>query len=515
MTELSAVLKGANFTWKAGGVRAARDLWLNLKGGQIHAVVGENGAGKTTLGQIIAGVLRPDSGVLQLGERHYDLSRHRRGLLQGFGLVRQHCIWPSDFRIRETAFLGRRPRGLRAQNWEFSRVAERWGLGDINPEERVGEVDAATLQRAQMVAALMMGARFLVLDEPSSAWEEGLEAEFFALLNLLRAEGRAILLITHRIDDVFRIADVVTVLKDGRVVGTWDIGKANKEKLISAMFGGSEFTGLDLSIGARRAIRGRAQFEDGGTRAPGEGVMPVLEARNLSFKGPRQRRLKSVSFKIFPGEILAVSGLWGEGLSCLEDVLTGSIESTSGELLMDAAPCKGILELRRRGLRYVPSNKLERGSSLDSTLAENIVALESTKLSKLGWLNPVRLNRHAEIRRLGWGVPGNVNQRLGELSGGNIQRAILERELCVGAKLYVLAEPVWGLDELSRRKVYTQMERIRDMGAAILLLASDMDEALRIANRIGVIHGGQLCEIRNAVDWNRNELQRTIAGLRI
>lgn len=510
MTEPSSILREVNFTWKTSGVRAARDLWLNLYGGQIHAVVGENGAGKTTLGHIISGVMRPDSGILQIGKRQYNLSRHRHGLFRNFGLVRQHCIWPPSFRIREVAFLGRKPRGLRAQNREFSLIAKRWSLSDIDPEERVGKMDAARLQRAQLVVALMRETKFLVLDEPSSAWEEGREAEFFALLNLLRAEGRAILLITHRIDDVFRIADVVTVLKEGGIVGVWKVGKISKEELNSAMFGGNKLIGQDSNPG----LRGGVQPENNETCAPRSAVNPVLEARSINFESSRQQQLKSVSFKVFSGEILAITGLRGEGLSCLEDVLTGNIEPVSGELLIDSKSCRGSLELRRRGLRYVPSNKLERGSSLDSTLAENIMALESAKLPKLGWLNPARLNKLAEIRKLEWSGLGKVNQKLGELSGGNIQRAILEREICTDAKLYVLADPIWGLDESNRRKVYAQMERIRDGGAAILLLASDIDEALRIANRIGVVYGGELGEIRNSIDWNRNELQRTIAGLR-
>jgi len=504
MTELSAVLRRADFTWKTSGVKAARNLWLNLDGGRIHAVAGENGAGKTTLGHIIAGVLQPDSGFLQIGKIQYDLSKHRHGLFQSLGLVRQHCIWPPGFRIHEAAFLGRKPRSPRARKREFSRIAERWGFGDIDPEERVGRMDVFRLQRAQMAAALMIGTRFLVLDEPSSAWEEGNEAEFFALLNLLRTEGRAILLITHKIDDVFRIADVVTVLKEGRIVGTWNIGEIDKKGLTSAMFGGDRFTQLGLTIDSR--FRRKAQSEN--AHLPKSAVKPVLEVRNFGFENSH-RKLRSVSFKIFPGEILAITGLRGEGISCLEDALTGNIESVSGELLMDGRPCRG--SLRRRGLRYVPSNKLERGSSLDSTLAENIMALEAAKFAKLGWLSPARLNKLAEIRRLGWKVLGKVNQKLGELSGGNIQRAILEREIGMDARLYILADPVWGLDELSRKMVHAQMEKIRDRGAAILLLASDIDEALEIANRIGVIYGGQLHEIRNY--WSRRELQKAIAGL--
>jgi len=513
MAEASAILKRANFTWKSSGVQAARNLWLKLDGGRIHAVVGENGAGKTTLGHILAGVLRPDSGVLQIGERHYNLSKHKSGLFRELGLLRQHCIWPSSFRIREAAFLGRKPIGQRTQSREIAQTAERWGLGDINPEERVGEMDAVSLQRAQMVVALMMEAKFLVLDEPSSVWGRERENEFFDLLNLLRMEGRAILLITHRIDDVFRIADVVTVLKEGRIVGIWDIGEINKEALTSAMFEENRLTQSVSTTSSK--FRGKSKSENDKFRALKSPVKPVLEAQNLSFKGPRQRQLKSLSFRIFPGEILAIVGLREEGLSCLEDMLTGNIESSSGELIVEAKPCRGALELRRRGLRYVPSNKLERGSSLDSTLAENVMVLKSAELSKYGWLSPARLNEFAEIRESGLGVLGKVNRKLGELSGGNIQRAILEREIFTDSKLYVLADPVWGLDESGRRKVHEQMERIRNRGAAILLLASNMDEALGISNRIGVIYGGRLGEIRNVEDWNRNELQRKIAGVRI
>jgi simple sugar transport system ATP-binding protein len=540
MAEPPVVIRNISHVWPGSGLQVCHNVSLQVGKPGVHALVGENGAGKTTLGHIASGVLTPDSGYLLMDGHALNLAENRRGLIDGVGLIRQRSIWPPALTILEAAVLGRpgTPPVRRKQIRLFSETAVRWGLEDVDPLRSVAGTDAATLQRAEMVAALMFSHRFIILDEPSSAWEEGRSEEFFNLLNRLRDSGCGILLITHRLEDVFRIADEVTVMRHGRVVGSWDAGSLDYTALTGYMFGEGNspqetVQSPDIPAGrhnpeenspvtkAGESPGGRSGESAGGSGvSPGESSnplraesTPVLELRNAGITAAGRTELQNISFSLSPGEILGITGLKEEGLRFLEDLLSGNRRADTGGLYVDSRLMKGgSPAMRRAGLRYVPSDKTGRGSSLSSTMTENLLLLESRRLSRRGWLHPERVRKWTDAGRRAAGIIGGPDQRMVELSGGNIQKVILQRELERHSRLLVASDPAWGLDEQSRRHVHLRIRQMRDEGTAVLLLASDLDEALDLSDRLGVISRGRLSEIRKTSLWNRREVAGLIAG---
>ncbi len=499
MAEFAASLREINHTWLPSGVMACRDVSLDLRSGSIHALVGENGAGKTTLGHILAGVRKPDAGTLQLTTGVVNLHEHKKGIFHEIGLIRQRNIWPPALTVREAAILGRKdsPKSIRKQQGLFIKTAEEWGLSGIDPEMPVSRMDSAMLQRAEMIASLMFNPEVLVLDEPSSAWEEGRGDEFFNLLRRLKDIGRGVLLITHKLEDVFSIADDVTVMRHGSVAGTWETKETDYSMLTREMFGEAETSGEDHSRGP--LIR--------------KDIPALLEADKIGITISGRRELESVSFHVRPGEILGITGLREEGLSSLEDVISGNRRLGSGTLKVNSKNIQsGAAGMRQAGLHYVPSDKTGRGASLKSTMSENMIVLESRNLAKSGWLHPRRVLHWTESRKNDGGIAGKPDQKLDELSGGNIQKVILQREITSNTRLLVVADPTWGLDERSRQQIHQKLRQTRDRGAAILLLASDLDEAIDLSDRMGVISGGRLSDILPTDEWNRNQAAELIAG---
>lgn len=501
MNEFPASLRGINHTWPRSGTVACRDVSLDLQPGCIHALVGENGAGKTTLGHILSGVREPDSGILNLGAGDINLADRRGGLFDEVGLIRQRSIWPGVLTVREAAILGRKAglRSVRGQKKLFMETAAQWGLDDIDPGTSVTGMGAAALQRAEMVAALMFNPRLLVLDEPASAWEEGRGEEFFRLLRKLKESGRSLLLITHRLEDVFQIADQVTVMRHGSVTGTWATAETDYSSITREMFGEE---GMNTRLPKRESLSENPADPD-----------LLLEADKIGLTVSGRTELAEVSFRLRQGEILGIAGLKEEGLSFLEDVVSGNRRLSTGNLRVGSKSVNsGAPAMRRAGLHYVPSDKTGRGASLGSTMSENMIVLESGRLAKRGWLGPRRIRIWTELRRNAGGISGEPDQKLDELSGGNIQKVILQREINKDAKLLLVADPTWGLDELSKQQVHRKLMESRNAGAAVLLLASDLDEALHLSDRVGIINGGRLSEIRPAGEWNRNDAAKMITG---
>jgi len=501
--KLSASLRDVNHHWRSSGVTACREVSLDLHTGSIHALVGENGAGKTTLGLILAGVLKPDSGILHLGSMEVRLEERSEGLIPGIALIRQRNIWPPVLTVREAAVLGqrKRPRKIREQVSAFNKTAEDWELTGINPENRISGMDAASLQRAEMIASLMFNPDVLILDEPSSAWEEGRADEFFHLMSRLKDTGKAVLLITHRLEDVFSIADRVTVMRHGRVTGSWDTDDTDYSIITREMFGDQPV--YSTPSGERTGLSGTISGE------------PRIQALEISAVDAGRKALEQITFQLYPGEILGITGLREEGLSTLEDVMTGNRRIDKGKLMLDSKPWPSTASaLRKAGLHYVPSDKTGRGSSLNSTLTENMIILETQNLSRNGWFLRNRVREWIDESRIEGGITGNPDQKLGELSGGNIQKVILQRELNSNTRLLIIADPAWGLDERSRHLVYEKIRDIRNRGAAVLLLASDLDEALELSDRMGVLSAGKISGIKDSTSWNRTDAARMIAGMK-
>jgi len=508
MADDSFRIQNVNHRWSGSGLRVCRDISLNIKKNSIHALIGENGAGKTTLGHIICGLQIPDTGTLTLGGKTIDLSQHTGGLIKGIGIIRQRSIWPTTLSVLEAAVLGRAkiPKKKSEQKNLFMETARHWNLEDVDPALMVSRLDAPTLQRAEMVASLMFEHQFLVLDEPATAWEEGRGQEFYSLMDRLKKSGCAVLLITHRLEDIFNIADEVTVMRHGRVGGHWDINDVKHAQLAECMFGEKGVNRKDLDHGRNE-------------RKTPEAESPVLELRKVELIIAGIRKLVDVNIALMSGEIMGITGLKEEGLRYLEEVVSGNRRPNGGALYVESKQIKrGPWGMRAANLRYVPSDRMGRGASLSSTMRENLLLLKTQAPTRGGWWYPKRMLGWFES---GWKVgddnrldiSGYTNQKLNELSGGNIQKVILRRELKSPTRLLLLSNPTWGLDERSRQLILRQIRQIRDKGTAVLLLSTDLDEVMELSDRVAVIRHGRLSAFRPASSWQRRELAHLIGGV--
>lgn len=504
-------LEGVSHTWPSSGVRACADVSLALRPGSVHALVGENGCGKTTLGHILAGVRQPDSGRLIFNGREIDLSKNFRGAIPGIGLVRQKNIWPSTLKLWEAAIVGRekRFRPPRIYINHFRRIADEWQIGGLNPHGKIGELDGATLQRGQLTAALMHNPKILILDEPAAGWEEGRAEEFFTLLKRFKQSGMGVLLITHRLEDVFRAADDLTVMNHGRVAASGPIGAFDHAAVTTEMFRGDDERGAM----EHSAPGGHPQSDEPQGKEQDRAAPLRCESVNLRIAG--RQILRQVNFDVRAGEIFSITGLREEGLVHLENVVSGQILPTSGRVLLAGEAVRGgCAKMRRAGLGYVPSDTPMRGASLISTVAENMMVLEAKRLARRGWwLHPKAIRRWAERRRREGGILGHPDQRMEELSGGNIQKIILQREFEYAGDILLLADPTMGLDAKSRRQVQRRLRELANCGKAILLLTSDLSEALEDVDRMAVLSKGRLSPVRPVKDWDRHEAATRIAGL--
>ena len=512
MNDRSFRLSDVSHSWPSTGVRACQNVNLTIGPGEVQALVGENGAGKTTLAHILAGVQRPDTGILEINSQCHNLASRGIGLIPGTALVRQRSIWPGSLRVWEASVLGRERqlKGWRSRDWiaELRRTAARWNLIDFDPGVPVFSLDAGARQRAELVASLLFQPSILVLDEPASAWEEGRAREFFPLISRLKDAGIAILLVTHRLSDVFRIADRVTAMRHGYVTGSWRISEIDNSTLIRSIFGEAP----DPTNISDSGVSGVHDIE-----FPIEIILPEnrkeLSLRNVCLIEAGKTRLDNVSFRVESGEILAIAGLREEGLSVLEDIVSGNRKPTGGELSIGDTVMNGNPPgMRRAGLSYVPSDKTGRGASMSSTLAENMLLLEAAHLSRGGWLSPSRVRKWAEKRRSHASINGKPDQELQQLSGGNIQKVILQRELAGNPPLLTLADPAWGLDERSKKQLYRILRNARARGSAILLLASDLDEAFELSDRLGILSRGSLSPIRPTGEWTRSQATDLISN---
>jgi len=501
-------IQNVNHRWSGSGLQVCRNVTLSIRKNSIHALIGENGAGKTTLGHIICGLQTPDTGTFTMGEETIDLSQHTGGLIRGVGIIRQRSIWPATLSVLEAAVLGRvgAPKTKSEQKKLFLETARHWDLEDVDPALTVFRLDAPTLQRAEMVASLMFEHRFLVLDEPSSAWEEGRDREFFSLMNRLRESGCTVLLITHRLDDVYKIADEVTVMHHGRVAGHWDINDVEHGRLAECMFGETSVERGNL-------------FHEGNRNETAEVDSPVLELRGVGLTIAGRKKLVDVNITLMSGEIMGITGLKEEGLRHLEELVSGNRRPDRGVLLVESKPVKrGSWGMRAANLRYVPSDRMGRGASLNSTVGENLLLLKSQGPTPGRWRRPKRTRAWFES---GWkdvdadrlDICEHTNQKLSELSGGSIQKVILRRELKSPTRLLLLLNPTWGLDERSRRRILSQIRQIRDKGTAVLLLTTDLDEVMELSDCVAVIRHGRLGAFRPASSWQRQELAHLIGGV--
>ena len=476
-----------------GPVEALCGVDLELRPGEIHALLGENGAGKTTLMNILYGMFEPDAGTIEVDGREVAFHSPHEAIAAGIGMVHQHFKLVPTLTVAENMILGERggpllrKRELGAVSARVRELADRYGLA-VDPEARVWSLSVGEQQRVEILRALYRDARILILDEPTATLTPPETARLFPKLRALAAEGAAVVFITHHLEDVIEWADRITVLRRGERVGSLAPQESSTEELARMMVG-RDVRLMRLVAGETPAVAGRSEA------APA--------ASMLSVSG----------LEVAAGEILAVAGVEGNGQPELEEALFGLRTPDAGRVTLDSRDVTHAepAERMRLGLGLVPSDRYRRGLIRELSVAEN---LAFDRLAQAPFGTELRLDRkaiteHADelIERFSIRVSG-PHQLAGTLSGGNAQRVVLARTLSRELRCLVAAQPTRGLDVGAIEFVWEQLAAARDRGVAILLISTDLDEVMSMADRCCVIYRGRL-----VAHWPREEFDRERVGL--
>jgi general nucleoside transport system ATP-binding protein len=476
-------LRGVSKYFRETQTLADDRVSLSLAEGETKAVVGENGAGKSTLARIIAGLVAQDSGEVLIRGRRLRPGSVREAEAAGIGFVPQTSLLAGDLSVAENLVLGREPRSLglllsrRKAYVETALLVERFGFR-LDPDAPVSSLTAAERRQAEIARALARGGELIVLDEPTSILSECETGRLFELLARVARAGKGILLITHRLSEVLKVADTITVLREGAVVADLAATAADEAEL-AALMARRHVAGTRHSV---RELSPEARLEAGA-------VGPVFEIRNLSLAPGA----KPLSLSIRPGEVLAVTALAGNGLGALEDQASGMEAPSGGEILLRGRSLATIprQELRSELLAYAPSDREGRGLCLPAAMRENILVLRRGEFPPIDWLGKGRRDGAAAEAAEALGLAADPRQSAASLSGGNRQRLLLARELDRPRPLLLLAEALQGLDLASQEEAANLIRELAARGSAILLLASHVEEVLGAADRVIALYRGE------------------------
>lgn len=502
MTKSDYVIEMRKITKDFSGFKANDQIDLKVKPGEIHALLGENGAGKSTLMNILSGLLAPTSGEILMNGEPVSIDNPTIANQLGIGMVHQHFMLVDAFTVTENIILGTEPstggviNRQQAQK-EIQELSDRYGLA-VDPTAKVSEISVGMQQRAEILKILYRGAKVLIFDEPTAVLTPQEIDELIEIMKGLVAEGKSIILITHKLAEIKQAADRCTVIRRGKSIGTVEVADASSEELATMMVGHS----VTFKI----------------PKAPAQIGAPVLNVKQLEVKESRGiPAVKGIDFTVHAGEILGVAGIDGNGQTELIEALTGLRKVSSGSIEIEGhdltnAPVRKITET---GVSHVPEDRHKYGLVLQMSLAENL-SLQTyyhQPLSHHGILDYKQIRKHA-LRLIKTYDIRTTNEQLkaGELSGGNQQKAIIARELDRDAKLIIVSQPTRGLDVGAIEYIHRQLIDQRDKGKAVLLVSFELDEIMNLSDRIIVLHDGKIAGEVRPETTTEQELGLLMAG---
>ncbi len=483
MDDRPVILELRGITKRFPGIVANDSVDFDLREGEVHALLGENGAGKSTLMNVVYGLYHPDEGEIRINGKPVEIGSTRAAIENGVGMVHQHFMLIPVMTVAENIVLATEPvrNGIlldyAAAEKRVQEISTRFGLA-VDPRAKVENITVGQQQRVEILKALYRGADILVLDEPTAVLTPQEAQELFAILRSLTDQGKSIIFISHKLNEVLEIADRVTVLRRGKKIETLPAAGATEEQLARLMVG-------------REVL---LQVEKGAAH-PGEPLLQLEDVRVTDDRG--LEKVRGVSFEVRGGEIVGVAGVDGNGQTELIDAIAGLLPVTSGRIVVGGEDVtgEGVKNSLDAGLGHIPEDRQRRGLVLDFTLAENLALhdYDSPPESRFGWLFPKRLIERAATLLRAFDVRGGGPQtRAGGLSGGNQQKVILAREIERNPKVLIAAQPTRGLDVGAIEFVHRRLVGERDEGRGILLVSLELEEILSLSDRILVIYEGEI-----------------------
>ncbi|MCO5189851.1 MAG: ABC transporter ATP-binding protein [Anaerolineae bacterium] len=486
------------------GVLASDHVDFDVKAGEIHALLGENGAGKSTLMKILYGLYQPDEGEIILNGRPITINSPTDSLEYGIGMIHQHFMLVDNITVAENVALGMKSsRGFRLDldvvSTRIEELAEKYGL-QVNPRAIISKLAVGQRQRVEIVKALYRGAALLVLDEPTAVLTPQEVDDVFVIFRQMAADGHALIFISHKLDEIFALTDRVSVLRDGRMVGTVNTADVTKADLANMM------VGREVLL---ERVRPPSQLGD---------VRLKMDQVNV-VNDDGQRTLKDFSLEVHSGEIVGVAGISGNGQRSLARTIAGLRAVESGKIWLDGRDVTGLspAEMFNSGLSYIPEERMHDGVVKDFSVAENMILQDYIRapFSKGIFLDFKTIEQHAGQLISDFRVKTPSQETPAKnLSGGNIQKLILARELAREPRFLIAAQPTRGVDIGATEYIHNQLLQQRANGLATLLISEDLDEVKALSDRIVVLFGGEIMGIVNSDEVTTEELGLMMAGER-
>lgn len=504
------IVEMRHITKRFPGIVANDDVTIQIKKGEIYALLGENGAGKSTLMSMLFGMYEPDEGEIYVRGEKVNITSPNHAASLNIGMVHQHFKLVHNYTVAENIVMGMEPIkkvlgfiptvDMKKANQEVEELSRRYGL-DINPTDVIEDINVSTRQRVEILKMLYREAEILIFDEPTAVLTPQ-EIEFLLeIIRQLRENGKTIILITHKLEEIKQVADRCAILCKGKLIDVLDVSKTDTKTMANLMVG--------------REVQFTTEKKDPVFRKE------VLKVEHLTVKNKDHFPVvKDISFSIRGGEVFAIAGVSGNGQVEIADAVVGLAHAAEGHIYLNGEEIthKSIRERALSGISYIPEDRQERGLEMDFSLAENL-GLKSyfeEPFSKKGIMNKEAFDTYGEKLigeydiRSGQGIRTIVRS----MSGGNQQKAIIAREIERDSSLCIFVQPTRGLDIGAIENIHRQIIAERDKGHAILLISLELDEVMNLADTIGVIYSGELLKIADAKTLTPHEVGEFMMGVK-
>lgn len=502
MTEEQYVIEMRKITKQFGDFKANDEINLKIRKGEIHALLGENGAGKSTLMNVLSGLLQPTSGEIYMDGQAVKITSPTRANQLGIGMVHQHFMLVDAFTVTENIILGSEmsTNGMldtQKAKEEITRLSNDYGL-QVDPDAYIRDISVGMQQRVEILKTLYRGANVLIFDEPTAVLTPQEIDELIEIMATLVKEGKSIILITHKLDEIKKVADRCSVIRRGRYIGTVDVEDVSSQEL------------ADMMVGRSVSFKTDKQAANVGEVVLSIKDLVVKESRGLEA-------VKNLSLEVHRGEVLGIAGIDGNGQSELIQALTGLRKIESGTITINGkdATNNKPREITEIGVGHVPEDRHKYGLVLPLPLSENITlqTYYQEPFSKKGILNFTEIQQYAKRLIEEYDVRTTREQApAASLSGGNQQKAIIAREVDRDPELLIVAQPTRGLDVGAIEYIHKRLVEQRDKNKGVLLVSFELDEILNVSDRIAVIHAGEIVGIVDPKETSENELGLLMAG---
>ncbi|MDX9800543.1 MAG: ATP-binding cassette domain-containing protein [Spirochaetia bacterium] len=488
-------------TFPGSNVIANNEVDFALEENEIHAIAGENGSGKSTLMHIISGLIQPDSGIIFYKDQKTSFQSPHDALNKGIGMVHQLPGIVPDFSILDNIIIGKEGKC-------FQKIDRKKAVMEIESIKKQFDIEIdisripmtpKTKQLTILISLIYRKAGLIIFDEPTASLSDAESQDFYQIMKKLKDSGKTIIFITHKIETALSAADRISVLSRGKIKGTFDTDKTDIDSIADLIIGSTTNRFHGIKSETRNPVRDKK----------------IFEAKEILLSGKNSEDKKGFNFAVREGEILSFTGIRENNLDILEDLLSGFIHVKEGKFFYLGKEIKisSTRTLRKSGIKYIPSDRMGRGTSLTGTVENNLAFTDIRSFTENGFIQKERIRDFFNSGRDSFGIKAVFGQRLWQLSGGNIQKVILFREMNKAKKLLIFCEPSWNLDFKSREMIYRTILELRNRGTSIIMISTDIEEIIDLSDRAAVMCHGRIAGFLEGDEITNYNIGRLMLGI--